>query len=209
MIALIMKDIASLRRALILSFLLCLGLGIYAIYSDVLIMIPLLCAFMPLTLNSIAFGYEYQSGFDQFAFSLPIKKSSYVFSKLFFPFVFSLLASIAVLVFLMIENNLGLDKIILLSIITFALVNTLPAIQLIFVLKFGSEKGRLISAVTFFIVFALSNLLKEELGFLEKLVNIFSKYSFTGISLLIILVLLIIFVIAVKISVNIMQKKEY
>ncbi|WP_416334421.1 ABC-2 transporter permease [Anaerococcus sp. DFU013_CI05] len=209
MTALIMKDIASLRRALILSFLLCLGLGIYAIYSDVLIMIPLLCAFMPLTLNAIAFGSEFQSGFDQFAFSLPIEKRSYVFSKLFFPFVFSLLASISVLVFLMIENNLGLDKIILLSIITFVLVNTLPAIQLIFVLKFGSEKGRLISAVTFFIIFALSNLLKEELGFLEKLANIFSKYSFTGISLLIILVLFIIFGIAVKISVNIMQKKEY
>ncbi|MBM0046006.1 ABC-2 transporter permease [Anaerococcus sp. mt242] len=209
MIALIMKDIASLRKTLMLSLLLCLGLSVYAIYSETLIMIPLLCAFMPLTLNAIAFGSEFQSGFDQFAFSLPIEKRSYVFSKLFFPFVFALLASIVVFVFLMIENNLGLDKIILLSIITFVLVNTLPAIQLIFVLKFGSEKGRLISAVTFFIIFALSNLLKEELGFLEKLANIFSKYSFTGISLLIILVLLIIFGIAVKISVNIMQKKEY
>ena len=90
MIALIIKDIASLKKTLILSFLLCLGLSVYAVHSDALIIIPLICAFMPLILNSIAFGYEVQSGFEQFAFSLPIKKSSYVFSKLFFAFVFSL-----------------------------------------------------------------------------------------------------------------------
>ena len=209
MIALIIKDIASLKKTLILSFLLCLGLSIYAVYSDALIIIPLICAFMPLILNSIAFGYEVQSGFEQFAFSLPIKKSSYVFSKLFFAFVFSLLASIVIFIFLMFEDKLSINKIILLSIIAFILVNTLPAIQLPFVLKFGAEKGRIIVTLTFLIIFAISNLLKDELEISEKLINMFSKYSFTIISMSIVIVFILIFGIAIKTSINIMQKKEY
>lgn len=206
MTALIIKDIATLKKTLLLSFVICIALSVYAIYSKTLIMIPLMCAFMPLILNSIAFGYDVQSKFEQFAFSMPIKKSSYVFSKLFFAFAFSLVASIIIFIYLFIEGSLGLDKIITLSLLSIVSINLLPAIQLPFILKFGAEKGRIIVMITFLIIFAISNLLKEKLGIIP---NLFSLYSFKMTTIGIIVLFLIVLGISIKISIKIMEKKQY
>lgn len=206
MTALIIKDIATLKKTLLLSFVICIALSVYAIYSKTLIMIPLMCAFMPLILNSIAFGYDVQSKFEQFAFSMPIKKSSYVFSKLFFAFAFSLVASIIIFIYLFIEGSLGLDKIIILSLLSIVSINLLPAIQLPFILKFGAEKGRIIVMITFLIIFAISNLLKEKLGIIP---NLFSLYSFKMTTMGIIVLFLIVLGISIKISIKIMEKKQY
>lgn len=204
--ALIIKDIATLKKTILLSFVICIALSVYAIYSKTLIMIPLMCAFMPLILNSIAFGYDVQSKFEQFAFSMPIKKSSYVFSKLFFAFAFSLVASIIIFIYLFTEGSLGLDKIIILSLLSIVSINLLPAIQLPFILKFGAEKGRIIVMITFLIIFAISNLLKEKLGIIP---NLFSLYSFKMTTMGIIVLFLIVLGISIKISIKIMEKKQY
>lgn len=209
MTALIIKDIATLKKTLLLSFVICIALSVYAIYSKTLIMIPLMCAFMPLILNSIAFGYDVQSKFEQFAFSMPIKKSSYVFSKLFFAFAFSLVASIIIFIYLFIEGSLGLDKIITLSLLSIVSINLLPAIQLPFILKFGAEKGRIIVMITFLIIFAISNLLKEKLGIIPNLIDTFSLYSFKMTTIGIIVLFLILLGISIKISIKIMEKKQY
>ena len=206
MTALIIKDIATLKKTLLLSFVICIALSVYAIYSKTLIMIPLMCAFMPLILNSIAFGYDVQSKFEQFAFSMPIKKSSYVFSKLFFAFAFSLVASIIIFIYLFTDGSLGLDKIIILSLLSIVSINLLPAIQLPFILKFGAEKGRIIVMITFLIIFAISNLLKEKLGIIP---NLFSLYSFKMTTIGIIVLFLIVLGISIKISIKIMEKKQY
>lgn len=206
MTALIIKDIATLKKTILLSFVICIALSVYAIYSKTLIMIPLMCAFMPLILNSIAFGYDVQSKFEQFAFSMPIKKSSYVFSKLFFAFAFSLVASIIIFIYLFTEGSLGLDKIIILSLLSIVSINLLPAIQLPFILKFGAEKGRIIVMITFLIIFAISNLLKEKLGIIP---NLFSLYSFKMTTMGIIVLFLIVLGISIKISIKIMEKKQY
>lgn len=206
MTALIIKDIATLKKTLLLSFVICIALSVYAIYSKTLIMIPLMCAFMPLILNSIAFGYDVQSKFEQFAFSMPIKKSSYVFSKLFFAFAFSLVASIIIFIYLFTEGSLGLDKIIILSLLSIVSINLLPAIQLPFILKFGAEKGRIIVMITFLIIFAISNFLKEKLGIIP---NLFSLYSFKMTTIGIIVLFLIVLGISIKISIKIMEKKQY
>ncbi|MSS77134.1 ABC-2 transporter permease [Anaerococcus sp. AGMB00486] len=208
MIALIIKDIATLKRTLLLSFILCIALSVYSIYSKTLIMIPLMCVFMPLILNSIAFGYDVQSKFEQFAFSMPIKKSSYVFSKLFFSFAFSLVASIIIFILLLIEDKIGIDKIILISILSGVSINLLPAIQLPFILKFGAEKGRIIVMITFLIIFAISNLL-GKLDIIPNLIDILSFYSFKISILSIIILFLVVLGVSIKSSINIMEKKQY
>ena len=76
-------------------------------------------------------------------------------------------------------------------------------------LKFGAEKARIIVMITFLIVFAISNLLKEKLGIIPNLIDTFSLYSFNITTICIIVLFLIVLGISVKISIKIMEKKQY
>ena len=208
MTALILKDIATLKKTLLLTVIISIAIAVYGIYENELFMVPLICAMIPLILTAIAFGYDTKSNFEQFAFSMPIKKSSYVLSKLFFSFVFGLVGSVCIFVLLMTKNQMPLDNILFIALITLAASILMSAIQLPFILKYGAEKGRLIMVITYFIIFALSTL-KEKSDFLAKLMEIFSKNSMSMICLGILVVSILIIGVAVKLSVMIMEKKEY
>lgn len=209
MTALILKDIATLKKTLALTVAISMALAVYGIYNNAIFMVPLICAMIPLILTAIAFGYDNKSSFEQFAFSMPIKKSSYVLSKLFFAFAFGLVGSICIFVLLMTKNQMSLDNIAFIALITLVASILMSAIQLPFILKYGAEKGRLIMLITYFLIFALSTLLKEKSDFLAKLMEIISKHSIFMICLEIIVVSLIIIGIAIKSSIMIMEKKEY
>lgn len=209
MTALILKDIATLKKTLLLTAVISIALSVYGIYENAIFMVPLICAMIPLILTAIAFGYDIKSNFEQFAFSMPIKKSSYVLSKLFFAFVFGLVGSICIFVLLMTKNQMSLGNIAFIALITLVASILMSAIQLPFILKYGAEKGRLIMVITYFLIFALSSLLKEKSDFLAKLMEIFSKNLMTTICLGIIVVSILIIGIAIKSSIMIMEKKEY
>ncbi|MFS9305597.1 ABC-2 transporter permease [Streptococcus peroris] len=209
MTALILKDIATLKKTLLLTVTISIALAVYGIYENELFMVPLICVMIPLILSAIAFGYDTKSNFEQFAFSMPIKNSSYVLSKLFFAFAFGLVGSICIFVLLMTKNQMSLDNIVFIALITLAASILMTAIQLPFILKYGAEKGRLIMVITYFLIFALSTLLKEKSDFLAKLMEIFSKNSMSMICLGILVVSVLIIGGAVKLSVMIMEKKEY
>ena len=115
MTALILKDIATLKKTLLLTIAISIALAVYGIYQNEIFMIPLICAMIPLILTAIAFGYDTKSKFEQFAFSLPIKKSSYVFSKLFFAFAFGLIGSVCSFILLVGQNKMSIGNIVLIS----------------------------------------------------------------------------------------------
>lgn len=209
MIALILKDIVTLKKTLLLTVTISIAIALYEIYENALFMVPLICAMIPLILNAIAFGYDTKSNFEQFVFSMPIKKSSYVLSKLFFAFAFGLIGSICIFVLLMIKNQMSLDNIAFMTLITLAASILISAIQLPFILKYGAEKGRLIMVITYLLIFGLSTLLKTKSDFLAKLMKIFSMYSMPMICLGILAVSILIIGVAVKSSIMIMEKKEY
>lgn len=209
MIALILKDIVTLKKTLLLTVTISIAIALYGIYENALFMVPLICAMIPLILNAIAFGYDTKSNFEQFVFSMPIKKSSYVLSKLFFAFAFGLIGSICIFVLLMIKNQMSLDNIAFMTLITLAASILISAIQLPFILKYGAEKGRLIMVITYFLIFGLSTLLKTKSDFLAKLMKNFSMYSMPMICLGILAVSILIIGVAAKSSIMIMEKKEY
>lgn len=209
MIALILKDIATLKKTLLLTIAICIALAAYGIYENAIFMIPLICAMIPLILTAIAFGFDTKSKFEQFAFSMPIKKSSYVFSKLFFAFAFGLIGSICLFILLAVQNKMPMDNIILISFVTLVASVLMSAIQLPFILKYGAEKGRLIMVIIYFLIFVLSTLLKEKSYLLTKMIEVFSKYSMSMILIGIALIGFIVIGIAIKLSVIIMEKKEY
>lgn len=209
MIALILKDIATLKKTLLLTFAISIALAVYGIYTNEIFMVPLICAMIPLILTAIAFGYDNKSSFEQFAFSMPIKKSSYVLSKLFFAFSFGMVGTICIFVLLMTKNQMSLNNIVFISLISLMASILMSAIQLPFILKYGAEKGRLIMVITYFLIFALSTLLKEKSDFLAKLMEMLSKNSMSMICLGIIVVSVIVIGITIKLSIMIMDKKEY
>ena len=209
MTALILKDIATLKKTLLLSITLCIALVVYGVYENEIFMIPLICTMMPLILTAIAFGYDTKSKFEQFAFSMPIKKSSFVLSKLFFAFVFGLFGSVCLFVQLVIKSEMSIDNIIFISLITLVASILISAIQLPFILKYGAEKGRLIMVLTYFIIFALSSLLKAKSDLLTNVVEFFLNNSRVMIFLGIVFISIVIIGMAIKISILIMEKKEY
>lgn len=209
MTALILKDIATLKKTLLLTITICIALAVYGVYENAIFMIPLICAMIPLILTAIAFGYDTKSKFEQFAFSMPIKKSSFVLSKLFFAFVFGLVGSVCLFVLFVVKNEMSIDNIVFISLITLVASVLMSAIQLPFILKYGAEKGRLIMVITYFAIFALSTFLKEKSDLLANIVELFSKYSMVMIFIGILSVGLVIIGIAIKISISIMNKKEY
>lgn len=209
MTALILKDIATLKKTLLLSITLCIALVVYGVYENEIFMIPLIFTMIPLILTAIAFGYDTKSKFEQFAFSMPIKKSSFVLSKLFFAFVFGLLGSVCLFVQLVIKSEMSIDNIIFISLITLLASVLISAIQLPFILKYGAEKGRLIMVISYFTVFALSSLLKAKSDLLTNVVAFFLNNSRVMIFLGIVFVSIVIIGMAIKISILIMEKKEY
>lgn len=209
MTALILKDIATLKKTLLLSITLCIALVVYGVYENEIFMIPLICTMIPLILTAIAFGYDTKSKFEQFAFSMPIKKSSFVLSKLFFASVFGLFGSVCLFVQLVIKSEMSIDNIIFISLITLVASVLISAIQLPFILKYGAEKARLIMVLTYFIVFALSSLLKAKSDLLTNVVEFFLNNSRGMIYLGIVFVSIVIIGMAIKISILIMEKKEY
>lgn len=209
MTALILKDIAALKKTLISTLAICLVIAFYGIYENQIIIIPLICAMMPLILTAIAFGYDTNSKFEQFAFSMPVKRSSFVLSKLFFAFAFGVLGAITVLILLITKGEIKLENIILISIFTFISSILMSAIQLPFMLKFGAEKSRLIMVITYFAIFAISSLLKNASGLFMKAMEIFRNISLFAVYSVLILAELAIIVIAIRMSIRTMEKKEY
>ena len=209
MTALILKDIATLKKTLLLTTTICVALAIYGIYENAIFMIPLICAMIPLILTAISFGYDTKSNFEQYAFSMPIKKSSYVLSKLFFAFAFGLIGSICIFILLTIQSIMTIEYIVFISIITLIASILMSAIQLPFILKYGAEKSRLIMVITYFAIFALSTFLKDKSDLITKLAELFNKSSMSIICIGIVLIGLIIIGLAIKSSIIIMEKKEY
>lgn len=209
MTALILKDIATLKKTLLLSITLCIALVVYGVYENEIFMIPLICTMIPLILTAIAFGYDTKSKFEQFAFSMPIKKSSFVLSKLFFAFVFGLFGSVCLFLQLVIKSEMSIDNIIFISLITLVASIMIAAIQLPFILKYGAEKGRLIMVITYFIIFALSSFFKAKSDLMTNVVEFFLNNSRGMIFLGIVFVSIVIIGMAIKISILIMEKKEY
>ena len=209
MTALILKDIATLKKTLLSTIALCIALVVYGVYGNEIFMIPLICTMMPLILTAIAFGYDTKSKFEQFAFSMPIKKSSFVLSKLFFAFVFGLFGSVCLFVQLIIKSEMLIDNIIFISLITLVASVLISAIQLPFILKYGAEKGRMIMVLSYFTVFALSSFFKAKSDLMTNVVEFFLRNSRVMIFLGIVFVSIVIIGIAIKISILIMEKKEY
>ena len=87
MIAVIYKDIMTLKKNALFTVLSCVAAYIYGLYSNNIFAISFICILMPLILMIAIFDYDSKSKFCQFAFSAPVKRRDYIIGKLFFSFI--------------------------------------------------------------------------------------------------------------------------
>ncbi|MCI5698703.1 MAG: ABC-2 transporter permease [Clostridiales bacterium] len=209
MTALIIKEFKTLRTTLILVMGLSIAIAGYCIYEKTYFIIPIFCVFMPMIILGISLGYDFKSDFQQFLFTMPISKGSYVLSKLFYGFAFGLLGAGAVLIIFMHQGDVATKYIVFLAILTPIVSIFLSSIQLPFLLKFGGEKGRIIMTMNFLLIFAISGIIKEKTEFLENIAKQLSQYSITVIIIATMLIGIILIWITVMASIKVLKCKEF
>lgn len=207
--ALIYKDLATLKKSLVLCTIISLLIIGYGIYSKVFLMAPMLCVMLPLILNSSSFAYDAAAKFENLAFSMPIARKDYVFSKLFFPAIFGIFGGLFVCATLYIQGIFNSPTIITISLIVFAMAILIPSIQLPFLIIFGVEKGRIIMVITYALVFAGSSVLKEYIPGISRFFSEISRGSLLKLTLIVLGISVLLICLTVFISIKIVKEKEY
>jgi ABC superfamily ATP binding cassette transporter permease subunit len=208
MIALIYKDIITLRKSLALALIMGVFLTIQSITKNDILSFSFISALFPMSLMIASLAYDSKAKFETFAFSTPLKRSSYIISKMFFSLGFGILGAIITLVFL-ISNKAMIEVLIIVPILSLLISLTIPTIFLMLAVKFGVEKARIILAAIYFVFVGLGMILKERVDILKSVVALFENIPAYTIGLALIVFCAILIIILIKISIYIINNKEY
>lgn len=166
-------------------------------------------------LSSISYD-EFDNG-NAFLFSLPITRKGYVFEK----YIFALILSIAALIFStavcliisVIKNTVSINEIFITALTVFPAELLILSLMLPFQLKFGAEKGRIAIIAVLGGVSVISVILvkaAEAMNInLYELLNAVSKLGMQTFFLLYLLISFIILIISCRISIKVINKKEF
>lgn len=208
MIALIYKDIITLKKTLALALIMGVFLTAQSIMKNEIFLVSFISALFPMSLMISSLAYDSKAKFEIFAFSTPLKRSTYIISKMFFCLVFGILGAIITLVFL-INNKVPIESLLIVPILTMLISLTIPTIFLMLAVKFGVEKARIILAVIYFAFIGLGTFLKERVDMLKSAVALFENMPAYIIGLGLLAFCMILIFILLKISITIIKKKEY
>lgn len=166
-------------------------------------------------LSSISYD-EFDNG-NAFLFSLPITRKGYVFEK----YIFGLILSISALIFStavcliisVIKNTVSINEIFITALTVFPAELLILSLMLPFQLKFGAEKGRIAIIAVLGGVSVISVILvkaAEAMNInLYELLNAVSKLGMQTFFLLYLLISFIILIISCRISIKVINKKEF
>jgi len=208
MIALIYKDIITLKKSLALALIMGVFLTMQSITKNDILSFSFISALFPMSLMIASLAYDSKAKFETFAFSTPLKRSSYIISKMFFSLGFGILGAIITLVFL-ISNKAMIEVLIIVPILSLLISLTIPTIFLMLAVKFGVEKARIILVAIYFVFVGLGTLLKERVDILKSVVALFENIPANIIGLALIGFCTILIIILIKISIYIINNKEY
>ncbi len=166
-------------------------------------------------LSSISYD-EFDNG-NAFLFSLPITRKGYVFEK----YIFGLILSISALIFStavcliisVIKNTVSINEIFITALTVFPAELLILSLMLPFQLKFGAEKGRIAIIAVLGGVSVISVILVKTAEVMNinlyELLNAVSKLGMQTFFLLYLLISFIILIISYRISIKVINKKEF
>lgn len=207
--ALIYKDLISIKNALLLQFVIIIGLGIYFYKENQLVLIPLFFILIPIILLGMVFGIDNQYSTDKYLISSGISRKKIVFSRytiIWFMSLFSIALS-----FVVGFNKNPLTKEIPLILILsslFFITSIVGVVELPLMYKFGAEKARLVFVILYFLVFAFFSTISSNKEWLLEYVNKGLTMDKTLLSLIIFAITIIVHALSVFISIKIFENKE-
>lgn len=207
--ALIYKDLISIKNALLLQFVIIIGLGIYFYKENQLVLIPLFFILIPIILLGMVFGIDNQYSTDKYLISSGISRKKIVFSRytiIWFMSLFSIALS-----FVVGFNKNPLTKEIPLILILsslFFITSIVGVVELPLMYKFGAEKARLVFVILYFVVFAFFSTISSNKEWLLEYVNKGLTMDKTLLSLIIFTITIIVHALSVFISIKIFENKE-
>lgn len=167
-------------------------------------------------LSTISYD-EFDNG-NAFLFTLPITRTSYVIEKYCLGLILGcgtwIFATILVVVATILKETMPFTDLIMIALIILPLMIIIQAIMIPFQLKFGAEKGRIaiIGAVGILATIGVIVVKVAKAVFNVDIVNVFNTLPTVSIGMLIIVSIVtavIFFLISLKISISIMNKKEF
>lgn len=207
--ALIYKDLISIKNALLLQFVIIIGLGIYFYKENQLVLIPLFFILIPIIVLGMVFGIDNQYSTDKYLISSGISRKKIVFSRYTIIWFMSLFAM--ALSFLVGFNKNPLTKEIPLILILsslFFITSIVGVVELPLMYKFGAEKARLVFVILYFLVFAFFSTISSNKEWLLEYVNKGLTMDKTLLSLIIFAITIIVHALSVFISIKIFENKE-
>ncbi len=207
--ALIYKDLISIKNALLLQFVVIIGLGIYFYKENQLVLIPLFFILIPIILLGMVFGIDNQYSTDKYLISSGISRKKIVFSRYTIIWFMSLFA-IALSFVVGFNKNLLTKEIPLILILSslFFITSIVGVVELPLMYKFGAEKARLVFVILYFLVFAFFSTISSNKEWLLEYVNKGLTMDKTLLSLIIFAITIIVHTISVFISIKIFENKE-
>lgn len=186
------------------------------LFDDITFMIGFVSFVMSLfTLSTISYD-EFDNGYA-FLFTLPINKKMYAIEKynlgLLLGCTSLVLATLLACAVSLIKGIMPIFDVMIAALMTLPSLLIIEAIMIPFQLKYGGEKGRIAIIIAVGIVFAIGAMLVNVSGMFGVDMTLFvSQLSTLSIGMLVCMLYLIavvIFLVSMKISIIIMNKKEF
>ena len=207
--ALIYKDLISIKNALLLQFIIIVGLGVYFYKENQLVLIPLFFILVPVIILGMVFGIDNQYSTNKYLISSGISREKIVFSRYTIIWFMSLFAM--ALSFVVGFNKNPLTKEIPLILILsslFFITSIVGVVELPLMYKFGAEKARLVFVILYFLVFAFFSTISSNKEWLLEYVNKGLTMDKTLLSLIIFAITIIVHALSIFISIKIFENKE-
>lgn len=193
-----------------------IAIGLAVAKEDASVVIGYLTFVMSIfTLSTITYD-EFGNG-SAFLFTLPISRKSYVVEKYGFSLLLGsgswILASLLAIVFDLIKETVPVLDVVMTAVMIFPIMLIIQAVMIPFQLKFGGEKGRIAIIGAFGILFIMGFLvvkIAEMAGYdLQNILDNLPTVSMGMLAAIAIVAALVIFLVSMRISISIMNKKEF
>ncbi|WP_236786734.1 ABC-2 transporter permease [Anaerococcus ihuae] len=207
--ALIYKDLISIKNALLLQFVIIVGLGVYFYKENQLVLIPLFFILVPVILLGMVFGIDNQYSTNKYLISSGISRKKIVVSR-YMIILFMSLFAIGLSFVVGFDKNPLTKEIPMLLILSslFFITSIVGVVELPLMYKFGAEKARLIFVILYFIVFAFFSTVSSNKERLLEYINKGLSMDKTILTLLIFVTTIIIHLLSIFSSIKIFENKE-
>lgn len=208
--ALLYKDFISIKKPIIILFIILSGIAYYFYLENQIYLLPLFFILLPVIILGMLFGSDSQDHIDNYLVPSPVKRSTIVLSRYTIVWLLSAVAVVlALLMPLLAKKNPLILPWYLIAPGIFLLTSFISAIQLPLIYRFNENNARLIFLVLYFISFAFFSSIASNKEWLVLKLQAGFGINLLYLSLILTALAILLNAISYLISCIIYMKKEF